>query len=273
MRLDNRFFLMWLAPVVASCFSAEAQTWGELLWHALKVAFYGFLVFYGFYFFLSFIKPQSLAKWLKNMLLVLGLSLNFIDFFASYYFHMGFTPSLVGTLLATNIRESQEFLSSMVLPRMGFIVGYLVVCVGFLYFVRFEWVLSMRQHLKTLVTLFVLFWAHILSNYYLQGLHGVFIDPNITTRVIPIVREISAIVENLKNQQSRAIYQSFKQRYPKDYLGIDSSSVPNIVLIIGEGASRNFMGVYGYGVPNTPFLSALVKKKSKEREITKFICL
>lgn len=34
--------------------------------------------------------------------------------------------------------------------------------------------------------------------------------------------------------------------------------MPNVVLIVGESAFRDFMGVYGYVVPNTPNLNALV---------------
>ncbi|WP_121020753.1 phosphoethanolamine transferase [Helicobacter vulpis] len=259
MLLDQRFFLMWLAPVVASFFAVDVQVWGETLWYVLKVAFYSFLIFYVFYFLLSLLEFPVLVRFLKNTLLLVSLSLNLIDFFASYYFHMGFTPSLVGTLLATNTRESQEFLSSMIWPRMGFILGYVATCVGFLYLVRFRWYLRLRQRLKTLAVLFVLFWAHNFGNYYLQGLHGVFIDPN-TTRVIPVVKEISAIMENLKEDQTRAIYQSFKQPYPKGYVHVDMD-VPNVILIIGEGASKNFMGVYGYPVPNTPFLSSLAERE------------
>ncbi|WP_104751450.1 phosphoethanolamine transferase [Helicobacter salomonis] len=265
MILDNRFWLMWAMPIVASFFSVDVQMGGmaTTLWHALKVAFYGFLVFYVFYFLLSFIKPQGLVRFLKNAMLVLSLSLTFIDFFVSYYFHMGFTPSLVGTLLATNVRESQEFLTSMVLPRLGFILGYLTTCVGFLYLVRFKLCLNMPQRLKTLVILFGLFWVHILSTYYLQGLHGVFIDPNITTRVIPVVKEVSAIIENFKDNQTKAIYQSFKQPYPKDYVHVDADSVPNVILVVGESASRNFMNLYGYRVPNTPLLSEIAKHRSQ----------
>ncbi|WP_104740986.1 phosphoethanolamine transferase [Helicobacter bizzozeronii] len=261
MVLDNRFWLCWLAPVVASFFSVEVQVWGEAFWHVLKVAFYSFLVFYVFYLLLSLIPHQALAKFLTNTMLVISLVLTFIDFFASYYFHMGFTPSLVGTLLATNTSESQEFLRGMVLPHMGFILGYWATCAVFLFCVRFKLSLSPKQSLKTLATLFVLFWAHTLGAFYGQGGRGFLINPNILTRIMPLAKEVYALVASLHEySQIKTIYASLKQSYPKDYLKADSNSVDNVVLIVGESASKNFMGVYGYPVPNTPFLSDLQER-------------
>uniref|UniRef100_UPI000EAD0E42 sulfatase-like hydrolase/transferase n=1 Tax=Helicobacter mehlei TaxID=2316080 RepID=UPI000EAD0E42 len=262
MVLDNRFWLMWLAPVVASFFSVEVQVWGEAFWHVLKVVFYSFLVFYVFYLLLSLIPYQALAKFLKNAMLVVSLVLTFIDFFASYYFHMGFTPSLVGTLLATNTRESQAFLMDMVFPHMGFILVYLATCVIFLFYMRFKLSLSPKQSFKTLAMLFVLFWAHTLGAFYGQGGRGFLINPNIPTQIMPIVKEVYALVASLHEySQIKTIYASLKQPYPKDYLKVDSDSVPNVVLIVGESASRNFMGIYGYPVPNTPFLSDLQERR------------
>ncbi|GMT38833.1 hypothetical protein NHP20013_09220 [Helicobacter bizzozeronii] len=252
MVLDNRFWLCWLAPVVASFFSVEVQVWGEAFWHVLKVAFYSFLVFYVLYLLLSLIPHQALAKFLTNAMLVISLALTFIDFFTSYYFHMGFTPSLVGTLLATNTRESQEFLMGVVLPHIGFILVYLATCVVFLFCVRFKLSLSPKQSLKTLAMLFALFWAHTLGAFYGQGGRGFLINPNILTRIMPLVKEVYALVASLHEySQIKTIYASLKQAYPKDYLKADSNGVDNVVLIVGESASKNFMGVYGYPVPNT----------------------
>ncbi|WP_158655712.1 hypothetical protein [Helicobacter cynogastricus] len=54
MILDNRFWLMWLAPVVVGFFAVEV--WDGVFWHALKVAFYGFLFFLSLLFSLEFYK-------------------------------------------------------------------------------------------------------------------------------------------------------------------------------------------------------------------------
>ncbi|CCF81216.1 hypothetical protein HBZS_116670 [Helicobacter bizzozeronii CCUG 35545] len=125
MVLDNRFWLCWLVPVVASFFSVEVQVWGEAFWHVLKVAFYSFLVFYVFYLLWSLIPHQALAKFLTNTMLVISLVLTFIDFFASYYFHMGFTTSLVGTLLDHQHKGEPRVFNGCGAPPYGLYLGLL----------------------------------------------------------------------------------------------------------------------------------------------------
>ncbi|WP_233704383.1 sulfatase-like hydrolase/transferase [Helicobacter cynogastricus] len=210
-------------------------------------------------------------------MLVLSLGFNFVSLFLAHYFHMDFTPSLIGTLLATNVQESQEFLKGMVLPRIGIILGYLAICVGFLNLVRFKLHLNMPRQLKTLTGLVAIFWAHTLWVFFMQGGggHGRLINLNIVKRVIPVVKEIYAVCVSLKEfGQIQAMYQGLKQLYPKDYLSVEKNSVDNVVLIVGESASKNFMGLYGYDVPNTPFLSVLKEReRERDRKIYSFLMM
>nr|WP_240328673.1 phosphoethanolamine transferase [Helicobacter suis] len=259
--LDNRFFLMWLVGVVASFFSVEVQDWGGGGLHVIKVCFYSFIVFYPLYFLLSFIPYPRVITFLKNTLLILSLIFAFVDFFASWYFHMGFTPSLVSTLLNTNVRESHEFLIGFILPNLGVLATYILFCVVFLSLVRFKIHVQTKLSLKILSSLFVAFWIHNLGAYYFREVHhGALINPNIPTRIMPMIKEFYAIGVSLKEYKQTKYKANFKQSYPKDYLRVDLNSVSNVVLIVGESASRNFMGVYGYPVANTPFLSDLSTK-------------
>ncbi|WP_163499034.1 sulfatase-like hydrolase/transferase [Helicobacter suis] len=199
-------------------------------------------------------------------MLILSLSLTLIDFFGSYYFYMDFTPSLVGTILTTNARESYEFFTSMVFPHAGLVLGYVVFCVAFLYAVRFKLTLSQKGNacvLGVLIAMFSLHFARIV--HFRGGIHEALthIPP------VPPIKEISAIYACLHDYYAgfvkyRGFYRGFKP-YTKDYLSTDKDSVSNVVLIIGESASRNFMGVYGYSVPDTPFLSGL-QERERERE-------
>ncbi|WP_162983285.1 hypothetical protein [Helicobacter mehlei] len=134
--LDKYFWLMWLMPIVASGFSVSVQARGELFAQILLVAFYGFAFFYVFYFLLTFIPSHKITNILKGTLCLISLVLTGIDFFSAYYLHTGFTPALVGTLLATNLRETQEFMHAMLLPHWGFVCAYVLACGGFLGFVR-----------------------------------------------------------------------------------------------------------------------------------------
>ncbi|WP_267892593.1 sulfatase-like hydrolase/transferase [Helicobacter salomonis] len=269
MILDNRFFLMWLAPVVVSFFSLDAYGITHFFQHVSKVAFYGWLFFYLFYGLLNYIKVQILVAILKNIMLLLSLLFALIDFFASHYFNMEFTQSLVDTLLATNFRESYEFLVSTMLSHGFLIVGLVIFCVIFLYKVHLEIRLSKKIHVLLITALILGISLHIARGIYLRGnLQGALIAMrNTTLFVIPVLKEGYAIYASLKEHtHMQAVINSFRQPYPRDYMRVEANKVPNVVLIIGESASKNFMELYGYSVPNTPFLSSLL-----EREIAKFI--
>ncbi|WP_104752684.1 sulfatase-like hydrolase/transferase [Helicobacter baculiformis] len=273
MLLDSKFLLMWLAPIMASCFALDAYGTAHFLQHVGKVAFYGLLFFYLFYGFLSCIKAQILVKVFKNMMLCLSLLFSFADFFVSYYFNMDFTQALVDTILATNFRESYEFLIGMVLSHGFLLLGLIIFCVLFLLKVHLEIKLSKKAHSFLIATLVLGISLHMARAIYLHGnLQGAFVAMrDTTTYVMPMLKQGRAIYVSLKEHaHTQLIINHFKRPYPKDYVHVEADSVPNVVLIVGESASKNFMGVYGYPVPNTPFLSSLVER---EREIAKFICL
>ncbi|WP_341533436.1 phosphoethanolamine transferase [Helicobacter pylori] len=70
-------------------------------------------------------------------------------------------------------------------------------------------------------------------------------------------RNISSLRES--NNSNQALE---KASYSKDYLLKNTGSVENVVLVFGESLNRNFMGVYGYQAPTTPYLNALKEKGS-----------
>ncbi|WP_120955826.1 sulfatase-like hydrolase/transferase [Helicobacter mehlei] len=270
MILDNRFLLCWLAPIVAGLFSPYAQGFKHLVAFESKIAFYGFLVLYLFYALFALIKSPLVVKILKNTLVFISVFFAFLHFFLARYFDMLLTPSTIDTILATNLKESHDFLTSMVLPHGGVLLGALVACGLFLYFARLHVPLSTKAH----IALIALFMLGI-------GVHATrIISAEMTLtqgtnqaieRVIPLMREGHAIYTSLKEYgNNQAILQAIREPLPKDYLKVDSDSVPNVVLIVGESASRNFMHLYGYPVPNTPFLSGLAERE-RERERSQFV--
>ncbi|WP_233704611.1 phosphoethanolamine transferase [Helicobacter bizzozeronii] len=264
--LDSRFLLCWLAPVVASFFALEIHMGGVLYRHVLKIAFYGFLLFYTIYFLLSFL-PQKIQRTLQNILLILSLLTSFINFFCAYYFNMGFNQAMIDTILASNPRESIAFLNGMILPHSGVLVAYAAVCIFFLYGVRFKLQLPTKIVWGIFIALLVGVGLHSLrTGWNLQrGISGYFVNLDIASQMTPLIKETRALYASFKNRaRAQQIYASFRQPYPKDYLKADSNSVDNVVLVVGESASRNFMGIYGYPVPNTPFLSGLAERERSQ---------
>ncbi|BCZ19632.1 hypothetical protein NHP190012_12740 [Helicobacter sp. NHP19-012] len=65
--LDNKFWLMVLAPIVGAFFAPEVHSMQESLWHVLKVAFYSFLLFYVYYFLLGFLKFPRFVRGAQNL--------------------------------------------------------------------------------------------------------------------------------------------------------------------------------------------------------------
>ncbi|GMB92980.1 hypothetical protein NHP200010_06910 [Helicobacter bizzozeronii] len=281
--LDNRFLLCWLAPIVAGGFSPYAHSpylHGIKYFFAYeaKVAFYGFLVFYLFYALFALIKSPFVVKILKNTLLAISILFALINFFLSYYFEMSITPSIIDTILASSPQESSDFFKSMVLPHSGVLLGVLAVCGLFLYLVRVNVRLSRKVHTALIamfalgISLHAIKLTKTIGGLMASGFSRIPYGAYETIKqVIPLIREGYAIYTSLKEYgNNQVIWQAIREPLPKDYLKVDSNSVPNVVLIVGESASRNFMGVYGYPVPNTPFLSGL-EEREREREIAKFI--
>ncbi|WP_104706600.1 sulfatase-like hydrolase/transferase [Helicobacter bizzozeronii] len=274
MILDSRFLLCWLAPVVAGLFSPYAQGLKHLIAFEGKVAFYGFFVLYLFYALFALIKSPLVVKILKNTLLVLSVLFALVHFFLARYFDMLLTPSTIDTILATNLKESHDFFKSMVLPHSGVLLGVLAVCGLFLYLVRPTISLKPKTHLVLSIVFVLGIGAHIVKirSVNMKLAYGA---SQAIERVIPLIREAHAIYTSLKEYgNNQAILQAIREPLPKDYLKVDDDSVPNVVLIVGESASRNFMGVYGYPVPNTPFLSGLAEReRERERDRKIYSCL
>ncbi|WP_104636739.1 phosphoethanolamine transferase [Helicobacter felis] len=265
--LDSRFFLMWLAPVAVAFFSANPQSqYGHF--YVGKVAFYSLTLTFVIYYGLSLIKQRFVSQSIKNILLVLSLLFAFTDFFVSYYFKMAFTQSLVDTILSSHWAEIRSFFVSqgfsLVLP---FFIA-MATCVG-VSLLPLSITISPKGIKAIFAVLLLVCALHAFQAYYvkkvdLRPFYGVLFQ-----RVIPLVKEINLIAMSIRDHgRIQAMYDKLRQPLPKDYLQVDSNSVPNVVLIIGESASHHFMGLYGYPVQNTPFLSKL--ERERERDLFTF---
>ncbi|BCD45987.1 hypothetical protein [Helicobacter suis] len=57
--VDMRLLIAWLAPIIACFFSPDVYMSGMLSYLVIKVAFYGFALFYTLYFLISFLPPKN----------------------------------------------------------------------------------------------------------------------------------------------------------------------------------------------------------------------
>ncbi|WP_104740484.1 sulfatase-like hydrolase/transferase [Helicobacter bizzozeronii] len=265
--LDSRFLLCWLAFVLASIYQPDAHL-SYLPKTLIRTGFYTAMFFYIIYTIVGFL-PALWAHRLKNIITLLSLCIAFVRFFVGYFFNMDINQALIETLLGTNSQETHSFLVAHVFSHSLLIVGIIAVC-SVLWFMRLKWHLSSKIHLLFLGVFILGTGAHMIRTAYLFHQRGfIGFEPPEIWDTLPFTKEARAIYFSFK-QDARLVRASLDKPYPKDYLKVDSDSVDNVVLVIGESASKNFMGVYGYPVPNTPFLSGLAER---ERERDRKICL
>ncbi|WP_233702243.1 alkaline phosphatase family protein [Helicobacter felis] len=151
MVLDMRFFLMWLAPVFVVLFSANAESqYGRFV--VGKVAFYSFFISFLIYWGLSFIKQRFVLQTTKNILLTVVLFFAFIDFFASYYFNMILTESLVNMIFSSHWVEVRAFFTLQVIPHTLLVLTTTAVCVA-IASIRFQLVIQPKR-IKEIFNLF-----------------------------------------------------------------------------------------------------------------------
>ncbi|WP_104683913.1 phosphoethanolamine transferase [Helicobacter felis] len=256
MVLDMRFFLMWLAPVFVVLFSANAESqYGRFV--VGKVAFYSFFISFLIYWGLSFIKQRFVLQTTKNILLTVVLFFAFIDFFASYYFNMILTESLVNMIFSSHWVEVRAFFTLQVIPHTLLVFTTIAVCVA-IASIRFQLVIQPKRIKVIFATLLLVHALHAFKGYYSSLKHMDHFYKFLCTQIVPSVKEIALIALNIREHSKiQAIYDKLKQPLPKDYIHVDSDTPPNVILVVGESESRSFMGVYDYSTPNTPFFSKL----------------
>lgn len=81
----------------------------------------------------------------------------------------------------------------------------------------------------------------------------------LTEEYFPLQRTSAAAQTTMKN--IRAYQELSSQLQGNVIIKRNNSHIKNVVLVIGESCNRNHMGLYGYYLPNTPYLSRLQAKK------------
>ncbi|GAA8896379.1 hypothetical protein BTM188_01380 [Helicobacter pylori] len=227
---------------------------------------YSFIWLFIIYYAISFIKNRFITESLKSFILFLGIVFSCIDIFCSYYFHLPLSNELGNILFTTHYKESLEFLHAYVYPHWYFVIGLILIAIGSLKL--FSLIPNKPIPLKIASILSVLFLIveipHTIKTIKKYKEDEALLNADGTMEYIALAkgayyfwRNISSLRES--NNSSQALENA---SYPKDYLVKNTGNIDNVVLIFGESLNRNFMGVYGYQTPTTPYLSALKEKGS-----------
>ncbi len=261
MILDSKFFVFILFNALSACFLSSVST--DFIF---KAFLYSFIWLFIVYWAISFIKNRFVTEILKSFILVLGIVFSCIDIFGSYYFHLPLSNELGNILFTTHYKESLEFLHAYVYPHWYFVIGLILIAVSSLKI--FSLIPNKPIPLKMASILSVLFLIveapHAIKTIKKYKEREALLNADGTMEYIALAkgayyfgRNISSLKES--NNSNQALE---KASYSKDYLLKNTGSVENVVLVFGESLNRNFMGVYGYQAPTTPYLSALKEKGS-----------
>ncbi|WP_233707325.1 phosphoethanolamine transferase, partial [Helicobacter cetorum] len=267
--LDNRFFLMFSIAIISCAFASRTRyeyTDSFFIFkETFKIAFFGFFILFLCYLTLNCIKNNQVNNFLKNTLLISICLLGVVDIFNSYYFNLPISTIMIQTILATNPSESKAFFESVILARPLIPILYICSCILFLYFIRFEIEITPKKahFINGFLTLTIL--SHGLKSLITQ--HTLYYTTNSLVNSTPLTKSLYAFYQA---QTEQAVGLKFLKNLSnfskKDYLAIEENHIPNVILVVGESASRNFMQLYGYNAPNNPLLSTLANERERERE-------
>ncbi|WP_104712566.1 phosphoethanolamine transferase [Helicobacter cetorum] len=269
--LDNRFFLMLLITIISCIFSLKTQheyiNYSFIAKETFKTAFFGFSIYFLSYFILSYVKNNRISNFLKNTFLILVCLFGIVDIFNAYYFNMPISTIMIQTILATNPSEAKAFFDSVILARPLIFIFYIVFLCSFLYFMRCSVQISLKKACFISSFFVLAIFSHAFKSLITQ--HTLYYTTNTLANSTPLTKSLYAFYLAKTEQVGLKFLENLNKFSKKDYLSVEENPIANVVLIIGESASKNFMQLYGYNAPNNPLLSTLANERERERERVK----
>ncbi len=255
--LDLKFFIFLLCNALASAYRHS-----DLI-SFFKGFLYAFLVGFVVYYFCALISKKPLRLLLEWLFITSGIVFSVTEIFTLLIFGMPFSKDLFDSLFATNHNETIEFIQNYK-TYLCYYLFILIVLFVAIKIIRFG--VLVPCFLASVLGLTILTIESVRNVKYLTDA----LNENIlkgSLRYISLTRgSYYALLSSLKRSDARKIYTSLKNNnLPSHYLS-SLNGIKNIILIIGESASKNFMQLYGYNAPNNPLLSTLANERERERE-------
>ena len=191
------------------------------------------------------------CKYLKLITLIILSLIWVIDVFTLIHYQTPINSTLIIFVLETNIREVIEYLYmniSLLTIFSILIFGYIL---KYLYFdssisKKFVPMISKSIIIIIPLSIFFLFQSNFNTSY-----------TNDYRVTIPIVRTLKSVNNAILVRDG---YKKFiSESKGKSSILANNSKIKNIVLVLGESASRNHLGIYGYRLNTTPYAKELEK--------------
>ncbi|WRC59563.1 phosphoethanolamine transferase [Helicobacter pylori] len=215
----------------------------------------GFVVYYG----CALIPKKRLRYSLEWLFIGSGIIFSVAEIFTLFMFKMPFSKGLIDTLLATNSSETMAFIKSY----KNYLLYYALILIALLITIK---IIRFRALVPDVIA--GVLGLSILTIGSIRNVKHLTKNDAILKRSLfslSLTRGFhSAYLSLFDRQQAIKFYSFLNNLYlPSDYLS-STGDVKNVVLVIGESASRNFMQLYGYSVPNNPLLSQLANERERE---------
>ncbi|MUU25278.1 phosphoethanolamine transferase [Helicobacter pylori] len=251
--LDEKFLIFLLCNALSNAYkNSDLFSFSKGFLGAFLI---GFVVYYG----CALIPKKRLQYSLEWLFIGSGIIFSVAEIFTLFMFKMPFSKGLIDTLLATNSSETMAFIKSY----KNYLFYYALILIALLIMIK---IIRFRALVPGVIA--GVLGLSILTIGSVRNIKHLTKNDAILKRSLfslSLARGFySAYLSLFDRQQAIKFYSFFSNLYlPSDYLS-STGDVPNVVLVIGESASRNFMQLYGYSVPNNPLLSELANERERE---------
>lgn len=207
---------------------------------------------------ISLIPYKRVMRITKSIIELLSVLLLFLFLHFLYYYRSLPDSAIFEILLATNYTEAIEYLQANVLNLRV----YGSVCAVIFVLSAYSLLILKLQYKRSAI-LFASAWLTFASFFTVVNLIKDVIKQKTTTRDRLLHQCCSAVSTVFLTRDAINDMQELKQMkqkgntHPK--LLKNNSTIPYVVYILGETTTRNHMGIYGYHLQTTPYLSSLEK--------------
>ncbi|GAA9047476.1 hypothetical protein BTM304_14510 [Helicobacter pylori] len=253
--LDEKFLIFLLCNALSNAYkNSDLFSFSKGFLGAFLI---GFVVYYA----AALIPKRPLQRLLEWLFIGSGIIFSVAEIFTLFMFKMPFSRGLIDTLLATNGSETMAFVKSYnnYLFYYAFILIALLIAIKT---IRFR--VLVPGVIASVLGLSLLTIGSVRHVKYLTSNDAIL---KRSLRSLSLARGFYSAYLSLSDRQQAIKFYSFLNNLylPSDYLS-STGDVSNVILVIGESASRNFMQLYGYNAPNNPLLSELANERERERE-------
>lgn len=208
------------------------------------------------YYAAALIPKRPLQRLLEWLFIGSGIILSVAEIFTLFMFKMSFSKGLIDTLLATNGSETMAFIKSY----NNYLFYYTFILIALLIAIKtIRFRALVPGMIASVLGLSILTIGSVRPVKYPTS-NDAILKRSLSS--LSLARGFYSAYLSLSDRQQAIKFYSFLNNLylPSDYLS-STGDVSNVILVIGESASRNFIQLYGYNAPNNLLLSQLANER------------